>query len=146
MQEFGLTHTNLSLAYLHRHKMKVQATHANHSMYLLSWTTDFTLPTHPPCTGPFPRWVFPGNPEHWFPGQVLAAQLVLGGNSCVGYGQPLALKQLAWGSPRPRGDVRSRMPRLGAGGDGGMVAGLTWTGWMLLQHSHGKGVGIVLSR
>lgn len=61
--------------------------------------------------------------------------------SCVGHGQPLALKLL----PQAQRRCQSRMPRLGASRSCGMVAGLTRTGWMLLQHSHGKGVGIVLS-
>lgn len=113
MQEFGLTHTNI--ANPHWHEMKIQATHVNHSMYPPGWTADLTLPTHlHPQTWPFPRWVFPEKPEYWLPGKVLEAQPVLGGNRGVGDGQSMALKLLPWSSPRPKGDVRSRMPGLGA--------------------------------
>lgn len=79
--------------------------------------------------------------EYWLPGKVLAAQPVLGGDSCVWDLQPPALKLPAWSSPRPRGDVRSRMPRLGAGRsrwDGGR-ADVDWTDAASAQPWEGGG-------
>lgn len=149
MQEFGLTHTNIAnlpLANLHWHEMKTQATHVNHSVYPPGYSRFNSATHHHPQTWPVPGWVFPGNPEYWLPGKVLAAQPVLGGNRCVGYGQPRGPKTA--GTELPPGP--KEMPGAGCHSQvqavaGGMVAGLTQTGWTLLQHSHGKGVGIGLS-